>query len=177
MLSLSGYVNSIKFLFKFNKVHHSFKHGKNFKIGYFCVIQKDVVVGDNVEIENFVLLKSGTRIGNDVFVDSYVRSSGNNNIGNNVTIRFGATIARKVFVGDNTFISPNVMTIYSTHKGEKSQGTYIGNNVFIGTNAVIGPNIKVSDNVVIGSMAYVANNCPKEGIYVGIPAKMLKRNK
>jgi acetyltransferase-like isoleucine patch superfamily enzyme len=167
-------MKNLKYYIKFNKVHYSFKHGKNLKIGYFCVIQNDVIVGDNVKIENFVLLKSGTRIGNDVFIDSYARSSGNNHIGNNVTLRFGSTVARNVFIGNNTFISPNVMTIFSTHKGEQSKGTNIGNNVFIGTNAVIGPNVKINDDIVIGSMAYVVHDCIIKGIYAGIPAKKIK---
>lgn len=170
MKKIIGMIKNFKYIIRFNKIHYSFKHGKNIKIGHFCIIQDNVIVGDNVEIENFVLLKSGTRIGNDVYIDSYFRSSGNNSIGNNVTLRFGSTIARNVTVGNNTFISPNVMTIFTTHKGEKSKGTAIGNNVFVGTNAVIAPDVKIADNVVIGSMSYVAHSCLEEGIYKGIPA-------
>ena len=159
-----------------NLIHPSFKHGKNFKIGDFCVIHEDVEVGDNVTIENYVLLKKGTKIGNDVFVDSYVRSSGSNKIGNNVTLRFGSTIAREVTIGNDVFISPNVMTIYSTHEGEQVAGTYVGNNAFIGTAAVLGPGIKIEEEVVVGSMSYVVKDLTeKGGIYVGIPARFVKR--
>ena len=34
-----------------NSIHKSFKHGKNCKIGYFCVIEEDVIIGDNVDIQ------------------------------------------------------------------------------------------------------------------------------
>ena len=94
-----------------------------------------------MEIENFVVLKNGTKIGNNVFVDSYVRSSGDNRIGNNVTLRFGCTIAREVTVEDGVFVSPNVMTVYSKHTGEKVGGTVIGANSHIGTAAGIGPGV------------------------------------
>ena len=157
-----------------NIIHESFRHGENFKIGNFCVIEEDVIVGDDVDIQNFVLLKKGTRIGNNVYVDSYFRSSGDNKIGNNVTLRFGSTIARKVYVGDNVFISPNVMTIYSKHTGEKSIGTYIDEGAFVGTAAVLGPNITIGKKAVIGSMAYVAKDCVDGGVYIGIPAKRVK---
>jgi UDP-2-acetamido-3-amino-2,3-dideoxy-glucuronate N-acetyltransferase len=177
MRALIGFLKNFKYIFRKNKIHYTLKYGRNLKIGRFCVILDDVIVGDNVEIENFVLLKSGTRIGDNVYVDSYVRSSGSNKIGNNVTLRFGSTIARNVNIGNDTFISPNVMTIYTTHKGEKSKGTYIGDNVFIGTNAVIGPDIKIGNKVVIGSMSYVTNNCLKPGLYRGIPAVKVSNHK
>jgi UDP-2-acetamido-3-amino-2,3-dideoxy-glucuronate N-acetyltransferase len=145
--------------------------GKNFVCGFCVKIESGVVVGDDVVIENFVLLKKGTRIGNNVFVDSYVRSSGSNYIGNNVTLRFGSTIAREVTVEDGVFISPNVMTIYSTHKGEKVPGTVIGAGSHIGTAAVLGPGVKIAPKTVIGAMAYVSKDCKEPGIYVGIPAR------
>jgi len=148
----------------------NFKHGKNFKCGSFVKIEKDVVVGDDVTIEHFVLLKSGTRIGNNVFVDSYVRSSGDNKIGNNVTLRYGSTIAKEVTVEDDVFISPNVMTIYTRHTGEKIVGTVIGKGTHIGTAAVIGPGVKIVPNTIVGAQAYVSKNITEAGIYVGVPA-------
>jgi acetyltransferase-like isoleucine patch superfamily enzyme len=155
-----------------NIIHDSFKHGENFKIGHFCVIEEDVIVGENVKIDNYVMLKKGTRILNNVWIDSYVRSSGDNLIGNNTTLRFGCTIAREVVVKDGAFISPNVMTIYSTHKHEKSGGTVIGKNSFIGTAAVLGPSVKIGEKVVIASQAFVSRDCLEQGTYIGIPAKL-----
>ena len=159
-------------LFNLSVVHSSFVHGKNLKMGYFNVIKENVVVGDNVDIQHHTLLKKNTAIGNDVYVDSYFRSSGDNYIGDNVTLRFGATIARKVIVEDGVFISPNVMTIYSKHTGEKSSGTFIGKNAFIGTAAVIGPNVVVGKDVIIGAQSYASRDCLKKGTYVGVPAKL-----
>jgi len=157
-----------------NIIHRSFKQGKNCKIGNFCVIEEDVIIGDNVDIQNYVLLKKGTVIGNDCYVDSYFRSSGDNEIGNNVTLRFGSTIARKVFVGDNVFISPNVMTVYSLPDGTKSALTLIKKGAFIGTAAVLGPNVTISEGSIIGANAFVNKDCLEKGIYVGNPARKIK---
>ena len=154
-----------------NVIHSSFKHGENLKIGEFCVIEEGVEVGDNVTIENYVLLKKNTRIGNDVYIDSYVRSSGNNYIGDNVTLRYGTTVAKEVTVEEGAFISPNVMTIYSTHEKESISGTIIGKEAYIGTAAVVGPGIKIGPRVVIGAMSYANRDCEEEGVYVGVPAK------
>jgi len=155
---------------KYCDIADDFKHGENFKCGSFVKIDKDVVVGNDVVIENFVLLKPGTRIGNNVFVDSYVRSSGSNKIGNNVTLRFGCTIAREVTVEDDVFVSPNVMTIYSRHTGEKVGGTVIGKGTHVGTAAVIGPGVKIAPNSIIGAQAYASKDITEPGIYVGVPA-------
>jgi acetyltransferase-like isoleucine patch superfamily enzyme len=161
--------------FKFCDIADDFQHGKNFKCGSFVKIEKDVIVGDDVTIENYVLLKPGTRIGNKVFVDSYFRSSGNNKIGNNVTLRFGSTIAREVSIEDDVFISPNVMTIYSRHTGEKIGGTVIGKGTHVGTAAVVGPGVKIAPGSVIGAQAYVSKDINEAGVYVGVPA--LKKDK
>ena len=50
----------------------------------------------------------------------------------------------------------------------------IGNNVFIGVNSIISPGVKISDNIVIASGSVVIDDCEKEGIYAGIPAKFKK---
>lgn len=160
-----------------NIIAEDFKHGKNFKIGHHCIIQEGCVVGDDVTIEHFVLLKKGTVIGDSVYVDSYVKSSGDNKVGSNVTLRFNATIAREVIVEDDVFVSPNVMTIFSTHSGEKKGGTVMGKGSFIGTNAVIGPNVQIGEGAVVGSMAYVSTDLDANGIYTGIPAKFVKWRK
>ena len=158
-----------------NIIHDSFVHGTGCKIGNFCVIEEDVVIGDNVDIQNYVLLRKGTRIGNSCYVDSYFRSSGDNEIGNNVTLRFGSTIARKVFIEDDVFISPNVMTVFSLPDGTKSAGTYIKKGAFIGTAVVLAPNITIEAGCIIGANAFVNKSCIERGVYVGTPAKQIRK--
>ena len=139
------------------------------------MIEEDVIVGENVQIENYVLLKKGTRIGNNCYVDSYFRSSGDNYIGNNVTLRFGSTIARRVYVDDDVFISPNVMTVYSLPNGEQSTGTYIFKGAFIGTAAVLAPNIKICAGSIVGANTFVNKSIEEKGIYAGNPAKLIRK--
>ncbi len=157
-----------------NIIHPSFKHGKDFKIGNFCIIEEGVEIGDGVELQNYVLLKKGTKIGNNVYIDSYVRSSGINKIGNNVTLRFGCTVAREVTVEDNVFISPNVMTIYSAPDGTKMPGTIIGEGTFVGTAAILNGGITIGKNVIIAAGAYIRKNCREGETYAGSPAKRLR---
>jgi UDP-2-acetamido-3-amino-2,3-dideoxy-glucuronate N-acetyltransferase len=157
-----------------NIIHKSFKYGKNLKLGDFCIIEEDCEVGDDVDIQNYVLLKKGTKIGNTCYVDSYFRSSGDNEIGNNVTLRFGSTVARKVFVRDNVFISPNVMTVYSLPDGTKSAATVIGEGCFIGTAAVLAPNITIMAGAIVGANSFVNKPILEKAIYAGNPAKKIR---
>ncbi len=158
-----------------NLIHNSFTHGKNCIIGDYCVIEEGCTVGDNVDIQNHVLLKKRTVIGNDCYVDSYFRSSGDNEIGNGVTLRFGSTIARKVFVRDNVFISPNVMTVYSLPDGSVSASTVIGEGAFIGTAAVLAPNLVIFKGSIIGANSFVNKSIMEKGIYAGNPAKLIRK--
>lgn len=159
----------------FNVIGRSVIIESGVKIGNHNVILEGSVLGKHTVIEHHTLLKDHTRIAENCYVDSYFRSSGDNRIDDNVTLRFGCTIARKVIVESNVFISPNVMTIFSKHSGEKSYQTLIKKGAFIGTAAVIGPNVTIEEDVVIGAQAYVSRNCEIKGaIYIGVPAKYLK---
>lgn len=172
-----------------NKIHESFRHGENFEVGEFCIIDKNVIVGNNVklgnhvvilegcevgdgtQIDHYVLLKPYTRIGRKCFVDSYFHSSGHNLIGDNVTLRFNSCICKKAVVEDDVFICPNVMMVYSSPDGSKGQLTWIKEGAYIGTAAVIGPNVIIGEEVIIGANSFVNNDCIKKGTYVGSPAK------
>jgi len=155
-------------------IHESFISGEDCQIGDFCVIEEDVIVGDNVDIQNFVLLKKGTRIGNNCYVDSYFRSSGDNEIGDNVILRFGSTIARKVYVENDVFISPNVMTVFSLPDGSKSAATIIKKDAFIGTAVVLAPNITIAAGTIIGANSFVNKSIKEKGVYVGNPARLIR---
>ena len=155
-------------------VAKDFKHGKNFSMGNYCIIEEGCEVGDNVRLEHFVLLKKGTKIGSNVYVDSYVKSSGSNKIGSDVVLRFNATIAREVIIEDGVFISPNVMTIFSDHKGVPHPGTIIGKECHIGTNVVINHGVKIASGTVVGTLSLVAKDITQPGVYIGIPAKKVR---
>jgi len=145
------------------------------QLGEFCCIDEDVEIGEGVVVGNYVELRKGTKIGDRTFVDSRVTSSGDNQIGKDVTLRFGVVVAKKVVIGDGSFLSPGVMTTFSTHEGEQALRTVIGKGVFIGTGAVLGPGVSITDGCVIGALAYVSKDLTTKGVYVGVPARLLKQ--
>jgi len=84
-------------------------------------------------------------------------------------------------MGSNVSISAGVKILSTTLDYNKFDGTHtfekvkIGNRVHIGANAVILPGVTIGDDIVIGAGAVVSKDLPSGCIYVGIPAKPLKK--
>jgi len=158
-----------------NQIHESFKHGKDFKIGYYNVIEEGVEVGDNVQICNFVLLKKGTKIGNNCYIDSYVLSSGENEIRNNVSIRYQSIIARNVLIEDGVYMTAGVKTIYLDHRREMTkEKLVIGRGCFLGDNSVILGGVRIGENCIIGAHSLVTRDTLANGVYYGNPARRMR---
>ena len=113
--------------------------------------------------------------GNDCLIDSRVSSSGNCVIGNNVIIRYDSILARGLKIGNNTYVSPRVMTNNLNTKKEQIGGAHIGENVFIGTNCVIHHGITIGDNSILGTLSYVNKNVPEGEVWFGNPAKFQRK--
>ena len=152
------------------------KIGKNVEIGNYVIIEDDVIIGDDTIIKNYVELRKGTVIGKNCYIDSRVSTSGDCIIGDDVTLRYDTIIARGCVVGDKTYICPRVMTNNLNDEQNSIGGAKIGKNCFIGTNTVLQYGIEVGDNSTIGSMSFVTKNVPNNEIWVGTPAKYLKKN-
>lgn len=83
-----------------------------------------------------------------------------------VIINTAAIIEHEVKVGEFSHIGPNAVVC---------GGCKIGKNVFIGAGAIIKQNISIGDNAIIGAGSTVINNLKKDSIYVGNPAKILRK--
>lgn len=148
--------------------------GRNVSIGQYCIIEDGVIIGDNTVIKNYVELRENTVIGSDCYIDSRVSTSGNCTIGNGVTLRYDTIIARGCIIGDNTYVSPRVMTNNLDTGNHQVGGAKVGKNCFIGTNAVLQHGITVGENVIIGSMSFLNKNVPENEVWFGNPAKLFK---
>ena len=125
---------------------------------YGAIIKEYSFVGPFVEIQKDVRIGKNTRIQSHSFVCSYVE------------------------LGDNVFIGHGVMFINDPFKfggparGDESKyrQTKIHNNVSIGSNATIMPVI-ICENAVIGAGSVVVKDILEPGIYVGNPARLIKK--
>ena len=175
-----------------NVVAADFKHGKNFTIGNFVIIEEGCEVGDNVTIENFTILHKDIKVGNDTLVGSYCELGPRNRIGNNciiqgrirtaqecviedeVTIKYGTILTARVLLKRKAFLGPNVITLGGTAQREVKHGTIIGERTYIGAGSKLKVAVEVGNDVIVGALTFVNQSIPESGIYVGIPVRKIK---
>ncbi len=85
-------------------------------------------------------------------------------------------IGSGVSIGENCTIYQNV-TIGAKRSGCAVQNEYpvIGNDCTFYAGAVVIGNIKISDGTQVGANAVLTESTEKDGIYVGVPAKRIKK--
>jgi acetyltransferase-like isoleucine patch superfamily enzyme len=141
----------------------------------------DVSFGRNVTIIEPVNLY-GCVIGDDSSIGPFVEIQRGAVIGKRCRIQSHAFICDLVTIGDDCFISHGAMFINdpfalggpAMRKREAWRPTKLGHHVSIGTNATILP-VSICAGVVIGAGAVVTRDISEPGIYVGNPARLLRR--
>ena len=136
--------------------------GKGTFVWQFCVVLEGAKIGDNCNINCQVFIE------NDVV------------IGNNVTIKPGVQIWDGISLEDNVFIGPNV-TFTNDLKPRSKQypelflRTIVKAGASIGANATILPGITIGENAMIGAGSVVLKDVPANTIWVGNPARQIKK--
>lgn len=142
---------------------------------------RDVKFGEHVTIMKPVNLY-GCKVGSYSFIGPFTEIQKDVCIGERCRIQSHTFICELVTIGDDCFIAHGVMFINDKFsKGEPAKGdkakwkeTKIGNNVSIGSNSTILP-VVITDNVVIGAGSVVTKDIDIAGIYVGNPARIIKK--
>jgi len=116
------------------------------------------------------------------------------NIVNGMNIEFGKNVtinpqvylnaSSKITIGKNVSLSVGCKLITTTLDSEKflkgkklhyNKPILIGDNVQIGAGSVVLPGINICNNVIVGAGSVVTKNIIDSGIYVGIPARKIKK--
>ncbi|QCE33652.1 acyl-ACP--UDP-N-acetylglucosamine O-acyltransferase [Acetobacteraceae bacterium] len=129
--------------------------GKGVRIGPWCHIDSNVVIGDNVHLHSSVSISGDTKIGNGVEIYPFatvglapqdLKYQGENSkciIGDNTVIREGVTIHRgTAFGGGITSVGNNCLIMVNAHIAHDCR---VGNHVIIVNNVVMGGHVIVQD--------------------------------
>jgi len=140
----------------------------------------DVTFGKNVTVVQPVNLY-GCTIGDGSFIGPFVEIQKGVTIGKRCRIQSHSFICELVTIGDECFISHGAMFINDRFvtggpagKPDLWRATRLGNRVSVGTNATMLP-VTICDGVVIGAGAVVTKDITQSGIYIGNPARLLRR--
>lgn len=160
---------------------------KSVKIGKYCIISNDVIIGENTVIESFCIIKPNTTIGSNCIIGDFsiiegceiknnVTLQGRNRIGDgclihdNVNMKYNAIITSDVEIGDGVFIGVQVVTLGSEPNQIQIPGTYIAPNSYIGGQSIIAPGLRIEEKIILGANSYL-REFKGGGTYVGNPAK------
>ncbi len=136
--------------------------GEGTSIWQYCVILKDAIIGKNCNINFNVFIE------NDVIM------------GDNVTIKSGVQIWDGMRMGDNVFIGPNATFINDNYPRSKNYPmkfleTHLEDGSSIGAGCIILGGITIGKNSMIGAGSIVTKNVPDNELWVGSPARCVKK--
>lgn len=153
----------------------------------YCRIAPDVVLGEGVQIYGFVNLY-GCRIGEGTRLGTFVEVQKNAEIGRKCKISShtficeGVTIEDNVFVGHGVMFTNTLLPWAANAAGEllteaewEVIPTRVKQGASIGSGAVILCGITIGEGAVIGAGAVVTRDVGPGEVWVGVPARFLKK--
>lgn len=136
---------------------------------------ENICIGNNVRIDDFCILSGNISIGSNVHISAYVALYGK--MGIELQDYTGVSPRSTIFSAMDDF-SGNYL-IGPIH--EKKCINVIGGKVVvkrfsqIGAHSIIFPNVIIEEGVIIGAMSLVNKSVLAWGIYIGQPARFLKK--
>ncbi len=151
------------------------KIGRDSVIHPFTWIESDVVIGAKCEIGPFAKIRAGTKIADEVVVGSFVEvvrtKIGSKTFVKHLTYLGDAQIGKKVNVGAGT--------ITANFNGKTKNKIVIRDGAFIGCDTILIAPVTVGKRAKTGAGAVLpaGQNIPAGKTVVGIPAKLVEKNK
>lgn len=151
-------------------------------------VGKSVKIGSRVKLS---ALPGRIKIGDKSTIHTgvcLIAANGWIEIGRNCSINPGCMIYGHggLKIGDNVRIAANSVIVPANHRfddmdrqifqqGESVLGVEIGSDVWIGTSVVILDGVKIGRGCVIGAGAIVTRSTEPDGVYVGSPARLMRK--
>ena len=146
---------------------------------FFLKILKNIKLGKNVKISPFTNIY-GCELKDNVFIGPFVEIQKNVIIGENSRVQSHSFICEGVDIGNNVFIGHNVNTINDNLPKVNNENwvvekIIIRDNVSIGTGSTIMGNVTIGENSIIGANSLVTTDIPYNEVWIGSPAKFLRK--
>lgn len=143
-------------------------------------VKEDVVLGRRAKIWHPELCNLyGCIIGDDTSIGAFCEIRKGVDIGHSCKIQAFVFIPEGVHVGNEVFIGPHVC--FTNDKYPRVVGdweemqTYVRDYASIGANVTICPGVVIGKNSMIGAGSVVTKSIPSNELWVGNPARFLRR--
>lgn len=141
---------------------------------------KNKNVPESTNIWQFCVVFSGAKIGKNCNICSHCLIENDVVIGNNVTIKCGVQIWDGIELEDHVMVGAN--TVFTNDMYPKSKNadwvllrTKVCKGASIGAGSTILPGLTIGENAMIGAGSVVTKNVPSGEIWVGNPARFLRK--
>lgn len=137
-------------------------------------------IGAQTRIWQFAVVLQGASIGENCNINSHTFIENDVVIGNNVTVKCGVYLWDGIRIHDNVFIGPNATFTNDKFPRSKQyptrfQSILIEEGASIGANATILGEITIGKHAMIGAGSVVTKNVPANELWVGNPARFVKK--
>jgi bifunctional UDP-N-acetylglucosamine pyrophosphorylase/glucosamine-1-phosphate N-acetyltransferase len=139
----------------------------------FTVIERDVKIGKRCFVGPFAHLREGVRLEDDVTAGNFIEMV-RSRIGTKTFVKHFSYLGDSS-VGSNVNIGAGTVT--ANFDGKNKNYTVIKNNVNIGSDTIIVAPVKIGKFAVTGAGSVVTKNIPDKAVVVGVPARVLRKNK
>lgn len=137
-------------------------------------------IGDETRIWQFSIVLKNARIGSNCNINSHTFIENDVIIGDSVTVKCGVYLWDGLRIENNVFIGPNVTFTNDKYPRSKQypnefQSTIVKDGASIGANATVLGGVTIGKKSMIGAGSVVTKNIPDGELWVGNPAKFLKK--
>jgi len=139
-------------------------------------------IGDDTLIWQYAVILKGATIGSNCNINCHTFIENDVTIGNNVTVKSGIYLWDGITVGNDVFLGPNVTFTNDKYPRSKQypesfQRITIEDGASIGAGAIILGGLTIGKKAMVGAGSVVTKDIPAEELWVGNPAKFVRKLK
>ena len=149
-------------------------------VGCGCVIYTGAVIGKDNIIGDCSIIRENVIFGDEVIVGFNTTISYNVIIGRGTRVLQQSAVSAYTEIGADNFISIGFVSVSDRNFKDKgftedsNKGPKIGDNNNIGPHVTIISNVEIGNFNTIGAHALITKNVNDNGVYYGVPAKLIK---